>query len=485
VTQIIHGNSLEVLATLEADSFDSGVTDPPYELSFMSKKWDGTGIAFNVELWRAVYRVLKPGAYLFAFGGTRTYHRMVCAIEDAGFEMRDSIHWIYGSGFCKSLNVSRVLREGRKPEASDWDGWGTALKPCHEIVVVAKKPLEFSTQQDTIGSCLSLLYAKIAEKYSVSNQTGPEEGSSSALPNAERKSNTLANSLGSTDMSLFGLDQCSDLNTVSRWRSIWEDHCLRMSMSTTETETSQTIESKTLRCLLSEITQGYTPELGISLDGLRLRASLVEEILREESLSSLLTQSHSVVELVTSYRRTNFPEGAEAIIVARKPFKGTVAANVLAHGTGALNIDACRVPRGMVAERGEAWARSGHTAKPDADKIAAPPGDGINIHPLGGWPGNVVLTHDARCGDTCHPTCPVAVLGEQSGSSNSSESVRKNTGAVQSFAKGKEYPREGGGHSDSGTAARYFNQSRWSERAMRSGRRERRSYRVCGRWTLI
>jgi hypothetical protein len=93
------------------------VTDPPYELSFMGKGWDGSGIAYSVELWAECLRVLKPGGHLLAFGGTRTYHRMAVAIEDAGFEIRDSIQWVYGSGFPKSLDVSKAIDKQRHHRA--------------------------------------------------------------------------------------------------------------------------------------------------------------------------------------------------------------------------------------------------------------------------------------------------------------------------------------------------------------------------------
>ena len=96
----------------------------------MGKKWDATGIAYDVNLWLECLRVLKPGGHLLAFGGTRTYHRMTCAIEDAGFEIRDCIVWLYGSGFPKSHNLK-----------GEWDGWGTALKPANEPIVLARKPL--------------------------------------------------------------------------------------------------------------------------------------------------------------------------------------------------------------------------------------------------------------------------------------------------------------------------------------------------------
>jgi site-specific DNA-methyltransferase (adenine-specific) len=116
------------MATLDAESVDSIVTDPPYGLSFMGRDWDHgvPGEAF----WREALRVAKPGAHLLAFGGSRTYHRLACAIEDAGWEIRDCIMWVYGSGFPKSHNLS-----------GDWQGWGTALKPAYEPIIVARKPL--------------------------------------------------------------------------------------------------------------------------------------------------------------------------------------------------------------------------------------------------------------------------------------------------------------------------------------------------------
>ena len=107
--ELIMGDSLYVLPKFNENSIDSVVTDPPYELSFFSKKWDSTGIAFNVELWCGVYRAMKPGAFLLAFSGSRTYHRMVCAIEDAGFEIKNLIGWTYAQGFPKSVNVEKKL----------------------------------------------------------------------------------------------------------------------------------------------------------------------------------------------------------------------------------------------------------------------------------------------------------------------------------------------------------------------------------------
>lgn len=134
---ILLGKCQEVLRSFPDDCIDAIVTDPPYELNFMGKAWDRSGAAFNAEIWQQCLRVLKPGGYLLAFGGSRTYHRMACAVEDAGFEIRDQIMWVYGSGFPKSRNLD-----------GDWDGWGSALKPAHEPIVVARKPFPGTLDQN-------------------------------------------------------------------------------------------------------------------------------------------------------------------------------------------------------------------------------------------------------------------------------------------------------------------------------------------------
>jgi len=173
------GDCLSVLKDLPDNSVDAVITDPPYGLSFMGKKWD-----YDVpsrEIWEECLRVLKPGGYLLAFAGTRTQHRMAVRIEDAGFEIRDMIAWVYGSGFPKSLNIGKAVdklqgneredlgsikklqsyghegnncfgndidREGKMiitKGTSEWEGWGTALKPALEPITVARKPLSEKT----------------------------------------------------------------------------------------------------------------------------------------------------------------------------------------------------------------------------------------------------------------------------------------------------------------------------------------------------
>ena len=201
--RLLKGSCLDTLKQLPDNSIDSIVTDPPYELGFLGKKWDSSGIAYNIDLWKECLRVLKPGGHLLAFSGSRTYHRMVVAIEDAGFEIRDSIHWTYGTGFPKGQNIAKSVegklttgssntkdfkklkvtlspsksggsaslqkanfKEGIRPsvyvsageltlepttkEAKDFMGWSTALKPSHEPIVMARKPIEVTVAETVI-----------------------------------------------------------------------------------------------------------------------------------------------------------------------------------------------------------------------------------------------------------------------------------------------------------------------------------------------
>jgi DNA modification methylase len=191
---IRHGDCLAAMKNMPNDSIDAVVTDPPYELGFMGKSWDASGIAFCPDTWREVLRIMKPGAHLAAFGAPKNYHRLACAIEDAGFEIRDSLMWVFGTGFPKSHNISKSIdraagaerevigvkvrgdvqkaklsgstytaadaNKGNEKifgygveditipatdETKQWDGWGTALKPAYEPIVLARKPLSEKT----------------------------------------------------------------------------------------------------------------------------------------------------------------------------------------------------------------------------------------------------------------------------------------------------------------------------------------------------
>jgi DNA modification methylase len=197
---IFNGNNMDSLKCLPDNSVDSIVTDPPYGLSFLGKKWDHD--VPSVDFWKEIFRVLKPGGYVLSFGGTRTYHRMVVNIEDAGFEIRDQIMWIYGQGFPKSHDLGKAVDKiqgnnridlGVSPNSrksvkkndtiyldkknirltkgcSEFEGWGTALKPANEPICVARKPLSEKTvalnalKHGTGG--LNIESSKIGDEYS-------------------------------------------------------------------------------------------------------------------------------------------------------------------------------------------------------------------------------------------------------------------------------------------------------------------------------
>lgn len=194
--KIINGDSLIELDKLEANSIDSIVCDPPYEINFMNKGWDNSGIAYNVDLWKKCLNVLKSGSFMLVFGGSRTFHRVMCAIEDAGFYIKDTMMWLYGSAMPKGENIGLAIDKrngveskvvatmdapslkdtGRKNKElgngsmmtfgqisnakrlqyeikeaqNEWDGWNTALKPAFEVIIVAQKPIVEKTIVDNV-----------------------------------------------------------------------------------------------------------------------------------------------------------------------------------------------------------------------------------------------------------------------------------------------------------------------------------------------
>ena len=143
------------LKQLPNDSVDSVVTDPPYELGFMGKKWDSSGIACNVELWKEVLRVLKPGGFLLSFGGTRTYHRMTCAIEDAGFEIRDTIMWLYASGFPKSLNIGKQIDKLNGKRQEEFIALGKYLREKRGDIPQSHISKHFPSKTGGLTGCVS------------------------------------------------------------------------------------------------------------------------------------------------------------------------------------------------------------------------------------------------------------------------------------------------------------------------------------------
>jgi hypothetical protein len=266
--EIKHGDCLEVMRGMADNSVDAIVTDPPYGLSFMGKKWDYD--VPSVEVWEECLRVLKPGGHLLAFAGTRTQHRMAVRIEDAGFEIRDMIAWVYGSGFPKSLDVSKAMDKAAGRTARD---------------VVALKGELRRVFEDSGMTILDL-----------NKRCGFE--ASGYL----RTSSTWASVLPSQDKwwKMREVIGCDD----------------RLSFAFKETE----------REVIGFQKRGNAVSTSFMSGGNNITAPATPEAQQWQGWGTALKPA------------------LEPITVARKPFSGTVAANVLAHGTGAINVDACRVP---------------------------------------------------------------------------------------------------------------------------------------------
>jgi DNA modification methylase len=345
---VVHSEALAALREMPDCSVDSVVTDPPAAIKFMGATWDADKggreqwVRWLTQIMAECLRVLKPGGHALVWSLPRTSHWTGTALERAGFEIRDVVAHLFGSGMPKSLNVSKGIDQRN----------GT-------------------TDQRVV------LHTYTA-------------GGNAGTPTAEK---------------------------------------------------------------------GGTYSVGC-----------------ENSAPIELTVTSGGCEDAKQWDGfgTGLKPSAEFWWLARKPFKGTLVDNVLAHGCGCLNVDSCRVSTDWT-ERPPSWHASGHSAKPEADKIAAPPGIGIQCHPAGRWPANLVLSHvcrqwfalrtgdDESCtGERCVAGCPVRTLGEQGGESCSSGGMTPGVGGANRaiFGYGDKVGANSGGLGDSGTSSRFFNQFR-------------------------
>jgi DNA modification methylase len=549
---LYHGDCIEVLATLPDCSVDAVVTDPPYGLGFMGKAWDTPGPAVRpradgnhdanpykrsraefggasyggdharemrdfgawCEQWAAeCLRVLKPGGHMLAFGGTRTWHRLACAVEDAGFEIRDSIAWLYGSGFPKSLDVSKAIdkaagaergtvvghgyagprstlttgnpgidawREARSTShayditapateaAQRWQGWGTAMKPAHEPVVCARKPFSvvpLGEVHRALGVLLwlSLSPAKRAETLSKSSRLGqPGAACASALVSAA--TDTSPGESDATDTFNSPALESTCWNIVSSWNAISGALSGQTITSTTSTKSSMTTGLRTLSSLLGPLTSqtttpaNETPASGPASNApsaaagsiadweswtRTLRRSVPESAtegiaLAAASLLAPLAESSSDDRAAGSTAAPTATTGAasrgsaahEPIVVARKPLIGTVAQNVTEHGTGALNIDACRIGADVRTTHGMSSLGVMHDD-------AWVPGS-VTTTASGRWPANVALDESQA-----------EALDRMSGITTSGSG----SGGIWSPSTGKP---AGPQHGDTGGASRFF-----------------------------
>ena len=493
------GDCRDVLPKLEENSIDSCVTDPPYGLSFMGRGWDH-GVP-GVEFWREVYRVLKPGAHLVAFGGTRTYHRMACAIEDAGFEIRDSLMWVYGVGFPKSHDVSKGIDKaaGAKREilktrkvavgfdvdrqggggwsagevvitapatdaAREWQGWGTALKPAFENITFATKPYDLSHICDKLAPiilealCQLPSFARHADRNSLLSQSvfvmGDEQDS--VQWNAVLACNTPADLFALMDMWPSDLGIPSSLSIALSWLSILAGVCKHSSTFTTEMKSSLTTDLKILNSLASTITPSTIIEAATIQNGTALNASPVAHIFNAVESKLNCIHALSVVENATSPLATHSQGGgvrSEPIVLARKPLsESTVAANVLRWGTGALNIDGCRIE----SERTTGWGGAGAGGNTWTAENNGLGKDGEARPVDGRWPANVV--HDGSAEvvamfpyNNTKPRDPRRIIKGDSGAD-----AQGNTSSAYGVESRKSGSDVGLDRGDSGSAARFF-----------------------------
>jgi DNA modification methylase len=352
----------------------------------------------------------------------------------------------YSVGVENSPAVQLAITRGATEKSRRFDGVGTAMKPAAEKYIIARKPQENCFE--VLGSLLwlSTLFASIAEKLSRSNP-GAQQPQDSAQCSAERLCVIPEDSPDQTDTSRSGSDLLSNLNTALLWKSTLDESLKLGSTFIIEMESGQITALKTLRSCLLKIIQENTTRDQTSLRELPLSVlgaarnfeGLLLSLMRTLTLFATANASTEVDLLAYKTARLQKHElettsaGSEEWVVARKPLIGTLVDNALEHGTGGLNIDACRVATNLdEPDRPDSWKRSGNTADADAEKIAAPPGNGIQCHPMGRWPSNFLLSHDARCRcvGTKSSTTPV---------------INRFTDGAKPFGNGAGHPYESSG----------------------------------------
>jgi predicted RNA methylase len=310
------GDALDVLRSVRSESVDAVVTDPPYGLAFMGHAWDGT--VPDVTFWSEVLRVAKPGAHVLAFGGSRTYHRLAVAIEDAGFEIRDQLLWVYGSGFPKSHDVAKAIDKtnGEADRLHRFTAW-------------------MRTTGVTARDLDALTGTKMGSHYLTA-------ASQPAIP---------------TPALWSAIRPALDVDVPAWIDELVERH-----------EAERQVVGKATGKIVPDPERGPRHTIGGHERTFDVTVAATEEARRWEGWGTALKPSH------------------EPIVMARRPLRGTVAANVTRHGTGAINVEACRIGRG---EGGEAPA---YTPNHGNQVYGAGMGGGAWANVSGRWPANVI--HD-------------------------------------------------------------------------------------------
>jgi DNA modification methylase len=430
---------LDMLEVIEPNTIDSIVTDPPYGLTsitkrfgkensaecqygkdgsfarlsrgFMGKEWDGSGIEYNIETWQKCYEVLKPGGYLLAFGGSRTFHRIACAIEDAGFEIRDTICYMYGSGFPKSQNIGKQLEKRYEDEK-------TKQKTEHDLLRMWERNIQKTKSNEKEQK--NILFNKLQEQ--------SMEKSSNTTSTLWRKEPSVErwNNIQKTERELQWCQICEMskrvfINGEERWICNGTQNC----------------NGEALREMFDK--NGSCPSY---------RPQPEQQFNRELNAIQEQWGTQACREVIENWKKigTALKPSFEPIIVARKPFKGSLVDNVIEYGVGGINIDECRIGTGTGEKkkvkypdiRGDNYNHGHH----DYDSTVE-----YEIEDKGRFPANTILTYDETdfnevCGGFPNTKSGVA--------------VRHNSGGNTFGGNNKKPPMADLGYNDSGSASRYF-----------------------------
>ena len=406
--RVMVGSCLDRMRELPDASVDAVVTDPPYELGFMGKSWDSSGIAFNTDVWLECLRVLKPGGHLLAFGGSRTWHRIAVAVEDAGFQIRDSVAWLYGSGFPKSLDVSKAIDKGtgenrsRQLRFTEWmRSTGISQNDCAVAILGFAKNIE---------SARAMAQHYFSDKQQPAIATADVfDAMRHLLPDVPEEIERLV---------------------AERTGIEWKDYKNREVVGK-----GYRVDNKTSAVPIS----GATPEGFYDIT-----SPATPEAVKWQGWGTALKPAF------------------EPVIVARKPLVGTVAANVLEFGTGALNIDGTRIGTGTGETKTVSYPDiSGGNYGQDSEAYSERANVTREVKDQGRWPSNVVLDEFTA-----------GLVDEQSGvlKSGANPTRRGADGRRGVYAEflGQDYVNLARG-ADSGGASRFFYVAKASKRDRNEG----------------
>ena len=380
--KLYEGSMLDMLEVIEPNTIDSIVTDPPYGLTsitkrfgkensaecqygkdgsfarlsrgFMGKEWDGSGIEYNIDTWKKCYEVLKPGGYLLAFGGSRTFHRIACAIEDAGFEIRDTICYMYGSGFPKSQNIGKQLEKRYEDEK-------TKQKAKHDLLSMWERDIQATKSNEKTSEMV--LQSQLQE------QSLQVSGKTTSDVWREQSSMERWSNIQKTERELQWCQICEmskriSINGEERWICNGTQNC----------------DGTALREMFDK--NGSCPSY---------RPQPEQQFNRELNAIQEQWGTQACREVIENWKKigTALKPSFEPIIVARKPFKGSLVDNVIEYGVGGINIDECRV--------GTKGGTKKDTSTCNNNNLVY--GNGLNGGKVeqinnGRFPANTILTYD-------------------------------------------------------------------------------------------